>query len=216
MDILKQYRKHIICIFLLILAAGLAEGIITIYYDRLIQNPPAVGRIFSIRPVYNENGSWYHARLGIGYIRALLIVENIVTLLIAWFIYRFLDIWGWFFDMHSFWLYLFDFVLAPTLYRLVHNILGIYTLDYIRIAGKRSASTFDFPDFYLGIAVIWMFVWFVFALLPYYRYKHIQVRGMRYLSKLAWEFRIAALFVKGVFIPKERWAELFENAGFGR
>ena len=61
-----------------------------------------------------------------------------------------------------------------------------------------------------------MLVWLVFALIPYYKYKHTQVIGMRFLSKLMWELRLTALVIKAVFVPKERWAELFENAGFGR
>ena len=216
MNFIRKCKKHIIFILLLILVAGLLEGTMTIYFDRLVQEPLPIGRFISLRPVYNKSGSWYHAKLGIGYTQGLLIAENITTLFIVWFLYRFLEAWGWFFDMHSSWLYLFDFVLAPTLYRLFHNVLGIFTLDYIRIAGRRSANTFDFPDIYLGIAVVTIFVWLVFALIPYYKYKHIQVKGMRVLSKLVWEFRLSVLFIKAVFVPKERWAELFEKTGYGR
>lgn len=216
MNLIRQYRKHITFILLLILIAGLMECVMTIYYDKLLQEPLSVGHLFSLRPVYNESGSWYHARLGIGYAQGLLIAENIAALLIIWLAYRFMETWGWFFCMRSFWLYLLDFALAPTLYRLFHSALGIYTLDYIRIVGRRSTNTFDFPDFYLGISFVAMLVWFIFALIPYYKYKHIQVKDMRFLSRLMWEFHLTTLFVKAVFIPKERRVELFEKAGYGR
>lgn len=216
MNLIRQYRKHILFILLLILIAGLMECVMAIYYDKLIQEPLSVGHLFILRPVYNESGSWYHARLGIGYAQGLLIVENVAALLIIWLAYRFLEAWGWFFSMHSFWPYLLDFVLAPTLYRLFHSVLGIYTLDYIRIVGRRRTNTFDFPDFYLGISVVAMLIWFIFALIPYYKYKHIQVKDMRFLSRFVWEFHLMTLFTKAVFIPKECWAELFEKAGYGR
>ena len=216
MNLIRQYKRHIIFILLLILIAGLMECTMLIFYDRLVQNPLSLGHSISLRPIYNKNGSWYHARLGIGYTRGLLIAENIITLLMAWFLYRFLETWDWFFKMNSFWLYLPDFVLAPTLYRLFHNVLGIFTLDYVRTVSKRGTITYDFPDFYLGISVIIMLVWLVFALIPYYKYKHTQVKGMRFMAKLIWELRLTALVIKAVFVPKERWAELFENAGFGR
>lgn len=216
MNFIRQYKKHIIFILLLILVAGLMEGTMTIYFDRLVQEPLSIGRFISLRPVYNKSGSWYHARLGIGYIQGLLIAENITTLFLVWFFYRFLEAWGWLFGMRSFWLYLFDFALAPTLYRLFHNIFGIFTLDYIRIVGRQGSSTYDFPDIYLGIFVVAIFVWLVFALIRYYKYRHIRVKGMRFLSKFAWELRLTALLIKAVFVPKERWAELFEKAGYGR
>lgn len=216
MNLIRQYKKHIIFILLLILIAGFMECVMTIYYDQLVQEPLSVWRLFSLNPVYNENGSWFHARLGIGYTQGLLIAENIAALFIVWFAYRFLAAWGWFFSMRSSWLYLLDFCLAPTLYRLLHSVLGLYTLDYIKIAGKRSTYTFDFPDFYLGISAVAILVWFIFALIPYYKYKHIQVKGMRFLPKFVWELRLAVLFTKVVFVPKERWEELFEKAGYGR
>lgn len=216
MNLIRQYKKHIIVILLLILIASLMEYVMTIYYDKLLQEPLYVGYLLSLRPVYNESGSWYHARLGIGYAQGLLIAENVAALLIVWLIYRFMEIWGWFFGMRSFWLYLLDFALAPTLYRLFHSVPGIYTLDYIRIVDKRGTVTFDFPDFYLGISVVAMLVWLVFALIPYYKYKQTQAKSMRLLSRFAWEFHLMVSFTKAVFIPKERWAELFEKAGYGR
>ena len=216
MNLIRQYRKHIFFILLLILIAGLMECVMAIYYDKLVQEPLSVGHLFNFRPIYNKSGSWYHARLGIGYAQGLLIAENVAALLIVWLAYRFMEAWGWFFGMHSRWLYLLDFVLAPTLYRLFHSVLGIYTLDYIRIAGKRGANTFDFPDLYLGISVMAMLVWLIFALILYYKYKQIQVKGMQLLSRFVWEFHLMILFTKAVFIPKERWAELFEKAGYGR
>lgn len=216
MNFIKQCRKHIIFILLLILIAGLMEGVMTIYFDKLVQEPLSVGRLVSLRPVYNKSGSWYHARLRLGYMQGLLIAENITTLFLVWFFYRFLEAWGWLFGMRSFWLYLFDFALAPTLYRLFHNVLGIFTLDYVRIVSRQGSSTFDFPDFYLGIFVVAIFVWLVFALIPYYKYRHTRVKGMRFLSKLAWELRLTALLIKAVFVPKERWAELFDKAEYGR
>lgn len=216
MNLIRQCRKHIFFILLLILIAGLIECVMVIYYDKLVQEPLSVGHLCSLRPVYNENGSWYHARLGIGYTQGLLIAENIAALLIVWIAYRFMEAWGWFFGMRSSWLYLLDFCLAPTLYRLFHSVLGLYTLDYIRIVGRRSTNTFDFPDFYLGISVVAMLVWLVFALMPYYKYKQTQVKNMRFLSKFVWEFHLMASFTKAVFIPKEHWAELFEKTGYGR
>lgn len=213
-NFIKQYKKHLFLILALILIAGLAEGIVTIYYDRLFREPIAVGNLFTIRPVYNENGTWYHAKLGIGYIRGLLITENIAALLMAWFLYYYLDAWNWFFRMRSFWLYVADFGFATTLYRLFHDVLGIYTLDYIRIVGRRSVSTYDFPDLYLFIFAAGILTWFIMALIPYYKYKHTQVKGMRYLSKLIWEFKLAIVFIKAAFVPKEQWPEFFDKAGF--
>lgn len=213
-NFIKQYKKHLFIILLLILIAGLAESIVTIYYDKLLQEPIAVGNLFTIRPVYNESGTWYHAKVGIGYIRGLLIIENIAALLMAWFLYCYLDVWGWFFGMRSFWLYVFDFVFAPTLYRLFHDIPGIYTLDYIRIIGKRSIVTYDFPDFYLFISVAGILTWLMIALVPYYKYKHTQVKGMRYLSKLLWELKLAITFIKAIFVPRKQWPEFFDKAGF--
>lgn len=216
MNLVRKYKKHIFVILLLILIASLMEYVMTICYAKLLREPLSVGHLFSFHPVYNESGSWYHARLGLGYSQGLLIVENVVALLIIGLAYRFMGAWGWFFGMRSFWPYLLDFVLAPILYRLFHSVLGIYTLDYIRIASKRGSNTYDFPDFYLGISVMAMLIWFVFALMPYYKYKQIQVKGMRPLTKFMWEFHLMVLFTKAVFAPKERWAELFEKAGYGR
>ena len=213
-NFINKYRKHLFLSLVLILIAGLAEGIVTIHYDKLLQEPIAAGNLFTIRPVYNDDGSWYHAKIGIGYIRGLLLIENIAALLMAWFLYYYMDVWGWFFGMRSFWLYVFDFVFAPTLYRLFHNVLGIYTLDYIRIVGRRSTSTYDFPDFYLFISAAGILIWFVMALIPYYKYKHTQVKGMRYLTKFIWELKLAITFIRAVFVPRKQWPEFFEKAGF--
>lgn len=212
-NFIKHNRKHLFLILMLILIAGLAESVVTIYYDKLLQEPIAVGNLFTIRPVYNESGTWYHAKIGIGYIRWLLITENIAALLMAWFLYYYLNVYRWFFGMRSFWLYVFDFVFAPTLYRLFHDVSGNYTLDYIRIAGRRSTITYDLPDFYLFISAVGILAWFVMALIPYYKYKHTQVKGMRYLPKLIWELKLAITFIKAIFVPRKQWPEFFDKTG---
>lgn len=214
LNFIRQHRKHLFLILALILIAGLAESIVTIYYNKLLKDPIAVGNFFTISPVYNERGSWYHAKIGIGYIRGLLIIENIAALLMIWFLYYYLNVYRWFFGMRSFWLYVFDFAFAPTLYRFFHDVLGIYTLDYIRIVGKRSTITYDFPDFYLFISAAGILAWFLIALIPYYKYKHTQVKGIRYLSKIIWELKLSITFIKAVFVPRKQWPEFFDKAGF--
>lgn len=106
MKTLKKEKTNFFIILILFLIAGLAECIISLHYNELSEHPLILNRYLSIRPIYNENGSLFHAKSGIGYVRWLLLSENIITVFLLVYLFRFLDAW---------------------------NTLGVFPLDYLKV-----------------------------------------------------------------------------------
>lgn len=163
----KRRNRHILLVLILLVASGVAEAVFTFYYEGLRAQPLMLGSFLQIRPVYNEAGSMFHARLGIGYVNWLLLLEHAVTLIIAAYIYRALELWGYFFRVSQRFLYALDCGIAGTLYRVITRFRGTFTLDYLRV----RRSTYDIPDLCIGICVAGMICWIILFLMHYYPYK---------------------------------------------
>lgn len=206
MTILKKYKIHFILIFTLIIIAVLTERIVFFYYDPLRMQPLVLNRFLTISPVYNENGSWLHGRLDIGYTQWLLILENLVSLLVIFYLIRMIDAWNCFFHLNRAWIYVLDFEFAATLYRLLRNLHGTFTLDYFDV----GRYVYDFPDLYIGLGIAGYLLWFVPAIIKYYQCKHRQVKGMNFIQKFIWEFKIAGMLCKVPFLPKRKWQSVFD------
>lgn len=207
MKALKKEKTHLFMILILFLIAGLAECIISLHYNELLEHPLILNRHVTIRPVYNDNGSLFHAKSGIGYIRWLLLSENIITFFLLIYLFRFLDAWNMFFQMSRSWLYILDFAAANVIYRLCTNIRGVFPLDYLKV---RNA-TYDFPDLYLGICFIGLVFWLIPSFFFYYRYKRLKLKGAGFTRKIIWELKLTGLFLKSPFLPREKWQTLFNQ-----
>lgn len=204
---LKENKLHLILVFALFLFAGLIEYLVFLHYNELTVSPWALSRRLIIRPVYNSNGSWFHARIGIGYLRWLQILEDLVSILLLLYLYRFIDAWNLFFRINRSWLYMLDFSAANLLYRLYTNLRGAFTLDYFRITN----STYDLPDLYLGISFVGIVLWLMPSLYEYYRYKRQRTEGFRFMDKLIWELKLTGVFLKTPFLPRQKWQGAFER-----
>lgn len=207
MKTLKKEKTNFFIILILFLIAGLAECIISLHYNELSEHPLILNLYLSIRPIYNENGSLFHAKSGIGYVRWLLLSENIITVFLLVYLFRFLDAWNIFFQISRSWLYILDFAAANTIYRLFTNIRGVFPLDYLKV---RNA-TYDFPDLYLGICFIGLIFWLIPSFFFYYRYKKQKLKGAGLTQKIIWELKLTGLFLKCPFLPKEKWQILFSQ-----
>lgn len=186
----------------------LLERLAYLYYDSLQANPIILNRYMAIAPVYNRNGSWLHGRWGIGYRFDLLCLERMVAFLTALILFRFLQVYNAFFSMSEKWLYAVDIELAVPVYRCIVWLYSPYTLDYLYIKGY---STFDLPDFCIGVGIFFLVLWMFPALFYYYRFRGQQTKGMRFGEKFMWERRFTVVMVKAVFLKRERWESLFST-----
>ena len=88
---MKLYKnKYIILGCILFLAAALAERIVYSHFGELEAQPLVICRFLRIYPVYNDNGSWLHGKLGIGYVRSLLIFEDVLSIMAEVFLFRYI------------------------------------------------------------------------------------------------------------------------------
>lgn len=206
MEKFKKIKVNLIVIIILVLIAGLAEGVVYSHFHELRESPIILSNFLRIYPIYNKNGSWLHGRLGIGYIEWLLILESVVILLMLFFLYRFMKAYGRFFHMSMLWLHLTDFAFASTIYRIVTHIRGAFTLDYLDF-GKYI---FDFPDLYLYTIILGVLLWLIPALIKYYSYRNTKVKGLSFIKKQIWDFKISGMFFKATVIPESRWEAEFD------
>ena len=84
----RRRNTYWILILGLLLLSGAAEAVMTCYYESFAEQPLMFGSLFQIRPVYNESGSWIHARSGIGYRNGMLLAEHAVTLIVCTGLWR--------------------------------------------------------------------------------------------------------------------------------
>lgn len=200
--------KYINLLFVLILIAGVCEAMVYLNYNELTARPMVINKFLEISPVYNEDGSWFHAKLGIGYIRWLLIAESVMVLLIDFWGFRYVEAMSRFLNITSFWLYGIIFGMANVVYRLFTHIRGVFTLDYLHI---KSGSTYDIPDFYLLVLCITAFIWMIPCLIAYYKYRNKKVKGMAFLQKLIWELKLTAMLLKAPILPENKWQAMFDQ-----
>lgn len=205
MKLLKKRKNHFIFILILLILAGLLEGIVYLHYAELSQHPIVINSYLSVFPDYNSTGNWIHGRLGIGYNRWLLLLEHAVTLLIVFLLFRYLDAMGRFFKLSPHWLYLADAGIAAALYRLITRMRGSFTLDYLCIKGH----VFDFPDLYIGAFIAGILIYFIPLLIAYYKYIREKVKGMNLIRRNIWELKFAYMFIRMAVSPEEKWQDEF-------
>ncbi len=206
---MKLYKnKYIILVGILFLAAALAEGITASRFGELQKNPLVLCDFLRIYPVYNDNGSWLHGRLGIGYVRGLLALEDILALLAEVFLFRYIDGMCSFFSISRRTLMLVVCGMSATLFRLFTRMRGIYVLDYLHIKGH---GVFDLPDFYLFLTIAGIILWLLPYTKAYRAYKKPKVKGMSLLQRWGWELRLSGTFLHAAFLPKNRQEELFKK-----
>lgn len=199
-------NKHFIQVCILFLIAGLLEGVVFFNYNKLAAEPIVINAWLEISPVYNENGSWFHGKIGIGYIRWLLLLESAVIIILEFYLFRYIDVMRYFFQVNSLGLYALNFGIATGLYRLFTGIRGVFVLDYLYIKGL---GTYDFPDLYLLICLLGACLWMIPAMIAYYKYRRIKVKGMTFGQKLLWEFKFTGLVSKAAILPRKKWQEMF-------
>ena len=206
MKLLKS--KYFILAGILFLAAGLAEGIVYMHYGELQARPVLLGQFMRIYPVYNDNGSWLHGRLGIGYVWWMLICEDILSLLLEVFLVRFISALCDFFSLSRKIILLMACGMSATAYRLFTRLRGVYVLDYLHVRGH---GVFDLPDLYLFVMMVGIILWLLPYHMVYHPYKKEKVKGMSVLQKWAWELKFSGVFFRAVFLPQDRWEELFKE-----
>lgn len=206
MEKIKKIKINLIIIAILILIAGLMEGVVYFHFFELRKSPIVLSNFLRIYPIYNKNGSWIHGKLGIGYIRWMLAFEDIVSLLVIFYSFRFLKSYGRFFHMSMLWLHLTDFAFSASIYRIITRIRGVFTLDYLDL----GRYIFDFPDFYISIFIAGILIWLIPALIKYYSYRNARVKGLSFIKKQIWDFKISFMFFKVAAIPESRWEQEFE------
>lgn len=202
----KNIKNHLIIIVILIFIAGLAEGIVYFHFYELRESPIVLSNFLRIYPTYNRNGSWFHGRIGIGYIRWLLIFERIFILLVSFYLFRFMKAYGHFFHMSMLWLHITDFAFAVAIYRIVTSIRGVFTLDYLDL----GRYIYDFPDLCLGMLMVGLLIWLIPALTKYYRFRNTKVKGLSFIKRQIWDLKFAVMFLKAAVIPESRWETEFE------
>lgn len=200
--------KYINLLFVLILIAGVCEAMVYLNYNELTARPMVINKFLEISPVYNEDGSLFHAKLGIGYIRWLLITESVMALLIGFWVFRYVEAMSRFLNITSFWLYGIIFGMASVVYRLFTHIRGVFTLDYLHI---KNRATYDIPDFYLLVLCITAFIWMIPCLIAYYKYRNKKVKDMAFLQKLIWELKLTAMLLKASILPENKWQTMFDQ-----
>ena len=201
---LKQYVKcHLIFVIsLLVIGYGIVVYI-HIACPEKIGQPHARGVAVAFAPVYNEDGSTFHARLGIGYQQGLLIFESVVTLFTTLVMYRLIEYYNIFFEIKRFWIYFVDFGAASMFARFPTRLTGRYTLDYLYI--RASHATYDFFDFCIGICVVGILIWMIPLCIKYYRYKKTHTTGMTFGQKFVWEMKLSFQLLKTSFCPIKTW-----------
>lgn len=199
----NQYvRRHMILVVcLLVIGYGIAAYIYIACPERIGQ-PHAKGVLVDFAPIYNEDGSTFHARLDIGYQQGLLIFENVVSLFCVWLLYKIIAYYDIFFGIKGDWSYLADFVCAAAIARLPMHLSGRYVLDYLYIKGR---GTYDFFDFCIGICVGGILIWYVVFCVKYRKYKKEQTAGMRFWERFKWAMKLSLDLPKVYLRPMKTW-----------
>lgn len=200
----KRRNTYWFLILGLLILSGAMEAVMTCCYESLTRQPLAFGSLFQIRPVYNESGSWIHARSGLGYRNGVLLAEHSVALIVAAYLYRALEAWGYLFRVSRRWLYALDCGVAATLYRVITRFRGTFTLDYVKV----GRFTYDIPDLCIGICIVGMIGWFISYTIHYYPYKKRKEKGMKWKERFLWELRLNKQMAVVPFYPRDRWQEL--------
>lgn len=206
MKLLKN--KYIILVCILFLAAAAAEGLACLHYGELQAKPVMLARFLRIYPIYNDNGSWLHGRLGIGYIWWMLVLEDSLSLLTEVFLIRYISSICDFFRLSRKVLMAVACAMGASLYRFFTRLRGVYVLDYLHV---RGYGVYDLPDLYLFLAMVGMILWLVPYCKAYYPFKKKKVKGMTLLQKWAWQLRFSGIFLQAAFLPRDRWEKLFEK-----
>ncbi|MDE5824527.1 MAG: hypothetical protein K2H91_07585 [Lachnospiraceae bacterium] len=201
---LRQYvRRHLtIVICLLLIGYGIAVYIQSACPEKIGQTQVR-GMKIAFDPIYNDDGSMFHAKLNIGYRQGLLILESVLGLVCIWIMYKMVLYYRIFFGMKSWWSYFVDFGCAAAIARVLIHLTGQYVLDYLYI--WVSNSTYDFFDFCIGICVVGMLIWFIPACVKYYKYKHEKTKGMHFWEKFKWEIWFSVEMTKMLFCPIKAW-----------
>lgn len=205
---MKKIRAHLLVGVLVVLLSVILERAVYMQYDRLTQSPVILNNYMAIAPVYNMDGSWIHGRWGIGYNGVLLCLENLAAILMAVYLFRFMNAMTTFFQVWGGrrWLYAVDVEAAVMVYRLLSRIYSPYTLDYLYIRGQ---GTFDFPDLCIGAGIAVILLWTAWMMVRYYSLKKRQTVGMTFWEKCRWELGISLMFLKAAVVPEDRWKNMF-------
>ncbi len=207
---IAQYKPLLLTSLLILLGFAVVIGIHAVYGDTLEEVSIGSGQ-FAFAPVYNRGGSWLHEKLDLGYRPGLLLAEGVVTLLACVFCIRFVGFLNWALGLKPGWDCWMYVMLSTAIARILQVLSGQYTLDYIYI--KALHGTFDLFDFYLGIGLVGMVIWVLWAEVRYYRLKKRVTAGMGFFQKLKWELSFTGKALQAVFMPKARWGEKWQNGG---
>ncbi len=205
---MKKLTGHFIIVITIIAIALLLERLVHFNYGKLTNQPIVLNSVMAIKPVYNTDGSWVHGKWGIGYQPVLLFCENIIALLFAILISRYLMVFNTFFHMSMWSAYTVDLFIAVSLYRIISRFYSPYVLDYLYIRGQ---GTYDFADFCLGAGFICIIAWLFPAKVRYSRYKKPILQGKSLWQKLKWELKLTVKFYRAVFMKQEKWTAEFEK-----
>lgn len=200
-------NRHIALIILLFLLAGLGEWTAYLHFGEWQAQPVMLNSFLRLFPVYNDSGSWLHGRIGVGYVRWLLIVEDILALAAEMFVIRYIRAIGHFFGLGCQVLYMVDCGIAATSYRFFTRMRGVYVLDYLHVRGR---GVFDLPDLYLFLTMIGLILWLIPLYMVYHPYLKKKTKGMPLLRKWAFELRVSGVFLKAAFVSGKRWDGMFE------
>lgn len=201
---LRQYliRHMIVVICLLMIGYGIVAYIHIVCPEKIGQ-PYARGVQVAFAPVYNEDGSTFHAKIDIGYRQGLLILESIVSVFCIWILYKLFLYYSIFFGMTSKWTYFADFGCATAIARLPVRLAGKYVLDYLYI--RMGHGVYDFFDLCIGVSIVGMVLWYIPCCVRYHRYKKAHTKGMKFREKFRWEMRFGFDMLKKLFCPLRTW-----------
>lgn len=203
MNFYQYIKRHLIVVVCLLVVGYGIVAYIHIVCPEIINEPHAKDVAVSFSPVYNEDGSTFHARLGIGYRQGLLIFESVVTLFMTWVLYRMIEYYNIYFGIKRFWSYFADFGAASMLARFPTRLTGKYTLDYWYV--KAGHGTYDFFDFCIGICILGILLWMIPYYIKYHQYKKQHTAGMNTWQKLWWEIKFGLKLIKTSFCPIKTW-----------
>ena len=203
MSFYQYLRRHMIVVICLLLIGYGIVAYIHIVCPEKIGQPHTRGAQVAFAPVYNEDGSTFHAKLEIGYRQGLLILESIIALFCIWVLYKMVLYYSIFFGMTSRWTYFVDFGCATAVARLPVRLAGIYVLDYLYI--RMGHGTYDFFDLCIGVSMVGMVLWYLPFYVRYHRYKKVHTKGMKFWEKFKWEMCFGVDMLKMLFRPIRTW-----------
>lgn len=199
--------KHLLFILILFCTAGLLERIVFLSFDELRRQPIVINKFLQIYPVYNQDGTWLHGKIGIGYVSWLLYFESILSLFLLIVMIRYMDLLTCFFGLSQKWFFIMDIGIAPALYRIFTTIRRAYTLDYLQI----KQMVYDFPDLCIGVFVIGILVWAILLSFIFYKYNKEKRKEMSFKERLVWGVQFRQMLFRVFFLPRIRWEEEFKQ-----